>query len=178
MVGEVENSCCKGTSLENFRITWTFISSTTAFADTEGLIYLIRTMFPFLGWGGVGWGVRLRAGASFICSLVNLWNGKQVSIFLSLLVFEALWSGPWQLAYNKFPRRNLNVISELGRGHEYLRCKLFGSCLNLLWILLDEKNESLLFDKVRFASILLTNPAKWTSLQLPGRIGCLFGGRY
>ena len=80
-----------------------------------------------------------------------------LNISLSLPVFEALRSGPWQLAHNKFPRHNLNVISGLRLGHEYLRCKLFGSCLNLLWILFDEKNESLLFDKVRFSSILLTN---------------------
>lgn len=84
--------------------------------------------------------------------------------------------GPWQLVHNRFPRHNLNVISGLGLGHEYLRCKLFGSCLNLLWILLDEKNESLLFDKVRFPSILLTNPAKWTRLRLLERIGMLVWG--
>lgn len=122
---------------------------------------------------------RAGAGVNFICSLVNLWNAKWTE-YLSLCprppVFEALQSGPWQLAHSKFPRHNLNVISGLGLGHEYLRCKLFGSCLNLLWILLDEKNESLLFDKVRFPSISLTNTAKWTRLHLPERIRMLIWG--
>lgn len=123
-------------------------------------------------------GEHLRAGAHFICYLVSLWNGKQVWIFLSLslLVFEALQSGPWQLAHNKFPRHNLNVISGLGLGHEYLRCKLFGLYLNLLCVLMDEKNELLLFDKVHFPFILLINPAKWTRLHLPEKIGMLVCG--
>lgn len=105
------------------------------------------------------------AGVNFIFSLVNLWNAKWTE-YWSLWpcplptphcpIFEALQSGPWQLAHNQFSRHNLNVISGLGLGHEYLRCKLFGSCLSLLWILLDEKNESLLFDKVHFPSISLT----------------------
>lgn len=117
-------------------ITWTLISLTTAFADTEGLIYLIWTMFPFPG------------GASESRSAFHLLPHKSLKwktgldIPFSLPVFEAFRSGPWQLAHNKFPRHNLNVISGLGLGHEYLRCKLFVSYLNLLWILLDEKRMS------------------------------------
>lgn len=119
-------------------------------------------MFPFPGGQG------RRAEANFICSLINLWNGKRVSTFLP--VFEALLSGPWQLAHNKFPRHNLNVISGLRLGHEYLRCKLFGSVSNLLWILFDEKNESLLLIKFAFLHII-NKPSQVNQTALPERIG-------
>lgn len=109
------------------------------------------------------------------CKSLKWKTGLNIPLSLS----PSLWSSlkrATAVSAQQIPQTYLNVISGLGLGHEYLRCKLFGSCLNLLWILLDEKNESLLFDKVRFPSVLLTNPAKWTRLRLPERIGMLVWG--